>query len=585
MAIEICSTKRKVRRFLSYDGEWVPGSLELRIIGVYDGNRYRSYPSVRTFLSAELSSENRGAWFFAHAGGLADVQFVLEELVKNPRYATHVVRASFSGSSAIIVRVTQGKNSWIFVDSYWLIRDKLSNIAKMIGMEKGGPDDDWSEEQVQNWYATVPFEELRQYNANDCIILWRAIDAFETALLSLGGQLQMTQASSAMQLFRRKYLTRRIETSDAINDKIDGSYFASRVEVFFRGEVLDSNYFDINSSFPFSMTFPCPGECIGVDRRLPVFEDRIFFSDVEFTVPDCYLTPIPIRAGGRLFFPSGRWRSWLSVVDIELLLREGGQVHKVYQTYHFEPFHDLAAFARDLYARRKATDDPVEKIVYKIMLNSVYGKYVESPEKSTIHIHPNERTLERLTFDDMLFPGAYEETLVVPVPHRWVPIGSHIVALSRATLYGFLGMTRHFHYCDTDGFSTTDLFPTGPNLGELKLEKKQKPNEVWRFVQAKLYRMGDKVKAKGFSLGWSDESPKKKQRAIELFEELLEGKDIQVTRMTRIRQNFMKGLVKPREEKVRKRVKDAMPKRCFDPKTGVSRPWTIKELKERGLLK
>lgn len=579
MAIEICTTKRKIRRFLTYDGEWVPGTLQLRILGVYDGKKYRSYASIRAFLAGELTSENRGAWFFAHAGGLADVQFVLEELVQNSRYAGHVIKASFSGSSAIIVRVTQGKNSWIFVDSYWLIRDKLANIAKMIGMEKGGPDDDMDEDQVQEWYRSVPLDELRRYNANDCVILWRAIDAFETALLSLGGQLQMTQASSAMQLFRRKYLNRRIETVDAINDKVEGSYFASRVEVF-RHEAFNTNYYDINSCFPHAMTFPCPGECIGSSRTLPVFQDQIFFSDVEFEVPDLYLTPIPKRAGGRLFFPTGRWRSWLSSVDVELLLREGGRIHKVHQTYHFEPFHDLAAFARDLYARRKATDDPVEKIVYKIMLNSVYGKFVESPEKTTVHIHPTEKTLSRLSFDNMLFPGAYEETMVVPVPHAWTPIGSHIVALGRATLYSFLGMTRHFHYCDTDGFSTLDEFVTGPELGELKLERRVKEA---KFVQAKLYRLDDKVKAKGFSLGWDENNVKKKARALELFEQLIEGGEVRVTRMARIRQNLAQGKVRPREDVVVKRVRNAMPKRCFDPKTGASRPWTVDELEKRGL--
>lgn len=582
MAIQIITSKRQIRRFLVYDAEWIPGTLQTRIVGVFDGNAYRSYKTFPDFLASELNSKNRGAWFYAHAGGMADVQFVFETLVTDPAYKGYTVKASFSGSSAIIVRISQGKNSWIFVDSYWLLRDKLANIAKMIGMEKTGPSEDCSEEEIAEWYATVPFDELRSYNANDCIVLWRAISTFETALLSLGGQLQMTLASCSMQLFRRKYLRRNIETVDAVNDKVAQAYIASRVEDF-RPRATDAYYYDINSSFPYSMTKPAPGELIGVDRSLPAFEGELFFSDVEIEVPDTYLTPAPARLGGRIFFPTGSWRSWFGVSDIEAILREGGKIKKVHQTYHFEPFHDLASFALDLYGRRRDTDDPVEKTVYKLLLNSLYGKFAESEEKTIIHIHPSAKTLSRLSFEDMLFPGAYQEVATVPIPHAWVPISAHITALSRDALFKFLGMTRRFFYCDTDGFATQDRFLTGKELGDLKLEKVQMPWEEWRFLQPKLYRLGDKVKAKGFSLGYDENRPKKKARAIELFESLERGEEITVRRMRRIRQNLAKGSVKPIEETVGKRVRGVLKKRCYDPRTGVSRPWTVDELRRKGL--
>ena len=575
MAIEIIEGKRRLRRFLAYDMEWIPGTLQIRIVGVYDGNRYFSFLTVGHFLGWALSKEHRGKWFYAHAGGLADVQFVLEELTQNPRFAGHTVRASFSGSSAIIVRVSKDKHCWTFVDSYWLLRDKLSEIAKMVDMQKTGPNrEDWTEEQISNWYATVPFEELRSYNANDCKILWRAIEAFQIAALDLGGQLQMTLASSAMYLFRRRYLQNRIETTDAINEKARLAYYAARVEVFRRDAPDPANYYDVNSLYPYAMTFPAPGEVIGIDRRLPLGEfDRLFMADVEIEVPDLYLTPIPARLGGRLFFPFGKWRTWLLSTDLNLLVMEGGRIHKVHQVYHFEPFHDLANFARDLYAKRVATEDPVERVTYKLLMNSLYGKFAESEEKSTIHIHPSENTLRRLTFDNMLFPGAWEETLTVPVPHVWVPISGHITAVGRATLYKFLGMTRRYHYCDTDGFSTNDKFSTSTDLGALKLERESK-GEKWQFVQPKLYRLGDKVKAKGFSL--------KRQRAVELFDDLIEGKEITVRRMRRIRENFRKGSSSPVEMNVIKRLNDSLPKRHFN-RQGISRPWSIKELKAKGL--
>lgn len=563
----------KHRRFNVYDLEWVPGTLQVRIVGVFDGEEYRHYPNVKAFLRGELSSRNRGRWFYAHAGGLADVQFVLEALVQDGSFE---VKASFSGSSAIIVHVRKGNNVWHFVDSYWLLRDKLANIAKVVHMEKSGPagEDDWDDEQIKEWYASVPMEKLVWYNENDCRILWRAIDAFETTLLELGGQLQMTLASCAMQLFRRHYLTRTIDTADPINRSSKESYFASRVEVF-RRDITDAHYYDINSSFPYAMTKPVPGNLIATTKRLPK-GDSLYTADVEIEVPEHYLTPMPARLAGRVFFPVGRWRGWFTNVDIELLQEEGGRILKVHEVMVFEPFLDLAAYATDLYTRRKNATTELEKVVYKLLLNSLYGKFAESELKDSLHINPSVKTLARLNPEDMLFPGAWIETSTVAVPHMHVPISAHITAQARRTLYRFLSHSNDFHYCDTDGFSTTALYHTGPELGELKLEREIKEGF---FVAPKVYRLDDKVKAKGFSLGWDEKKQKKKERAIALFEDLVANREIEVERMVRIRENFGKGRIAPCEKIVKKGLRGTNLTKRFTYPDGSTRPWHIDEIK------
>ena len=179
--------KRKLRRFLVYDFEWVPGSLEMRLCGLYDGQQYQSTTSINDFLNLALTSANRGAWFYAHAGGLADIQFIFEALAHDTRYR---VRASFSGSSAIIVRISQGKNNWTFIDSYWLLRSPLKAIGEWVGIEKPYAD------ETREWYASVDLATLRHRNKLDCIILYQALLAFEVAILDEGGQLQATLAST-----------------------------------------------------------------------------------------------------------------------------------------------------------------------------------------------------------------------------------------------------------------------------------------------------------------------------------------------------------------------------------------------------
>lgn len=569
--LTIIKRKRKIRDYLTYDLEWIPGDLKLRLFGVYDKARgYRCYQSVRAFLYNELTSKNRGKWFFAHAGGLADFQFVLEELAKREQFQ---VRACFSGSSAIIVHVSRGKNAWHFVDSYWLLRDKLEEIAKWIGTEKGAQEQRRTKEQAKEFYAGAPLYDLMKYNEQDCKILWDAIDLMQDVLYDLGGQLQMTLASSAMFLFRRRFLSGDIETNWSVNNSAEKAYFASRVEVL-NSDCYNADYFDINSSFPYAMTKPCPGELIDITRSLP--DHGIYMADVTIDIPECYLPPIPMRLCGRLFFATGSWRCWLTSIDIELLQREGGRIMRVWQVKHFAPFHDLTEYALTLYNMRKKASTPFERTAFKLLLNSLYGKFAERREKTSIHVNPEK--IDRDNWE-MLFPGAWLYDRIVPVPHRHVPISAHITARARQTIYEYMSDCREVHYCDTDGFSTTSKLVTGNELGDLKLEKRIRHGH---FVQPKVYRLegqdrnsnggwselGDRgVKAKGFS-----------GMDVPRFERLLEGQAIEYERMRRIKELARRGDFRPREDVIFKRLKqEALPKRFMYP-DGHTRPWQIKEL-------
>ena len=364
MAITIINRKARVRNIVTYDMEWVPGTPErgmpsklnqVRMVGAYDDERgYRCYTNVRDFLRGELVKRNRGRWFYAHAGGMADVQFILEEVMKinqENRKAVFEVKASFSGSSAIIVHLKfKGtKDVYHFIDSFWLMRTSLEKIGKWVGIEKGAKEERRTKEEAKKYYATASFEDLKIYNEKDCVILFKAISHFENVLLDMGSQLQMTQASSAMQLFRRSYLKTDIPTSPKSNEIARKSYFASRVEVF-SSQCEKAHYFDINSSFPYAMTKPCPGGLMSVNKRVENLDDEttIFIADCEIEVADSYITSMPYRVNNRVFFPTGRWRAWVTSIDLGLLLREGGRLLKVHEVHNFHPFYDLAQYAKDI---------------------------------------------------------------------------------------------------------------------------------------------------------------------------------------------------------------------------------------------
>ncbi len=609
MGIQVIRRKANVRRFLTYDLEWVPGTPKyqapskldrVRMVGCFDGKKYRCHKTVRDFLREELNSENRGCWFFAHAGGMADVQFILEEVISINNANQHQVfevKASFSGSSAIIVHIKfkNSKNVFHFIDSYWLLRTSLAKIGAWIGMGKLDAEKRRTKAEIKDYYTNTPFEELRVYNQRDCEILWKAIDHFENVLLDMGSQLQMTQASCAMQLFRRKYLKNDIPTSERVNEIARKSYFASRVEPFVT-DCEDAYLYDINSSFPYAMTFPCPGRLRQSDMNIGD-EDDLFIADVEIEVPENYLTPMPFRSDGRVFFPTGRWRNWVTSVDLHLLLREGGRLLKVHEVTHFEEMGDLADYARDLY-RMRTQSEGFEKEVYKITLNSLYGKFAESPDKQTMHIDPPAEMLAMLDPDMELFPGCWLVENSVAVPHMHVPISSHITAFARRTLYDLMGFCGNCYYVDTDSIATDELLVTGSGLGEIKLEKNIAKGQ---FVQAKLYRI-EGTDDKGKELGERDEKGdiipdpdtglptgliKAKgysKLTVKQFLGLIDGESVDFERMTRLRDLYRRQELQPEETVVRKFLRNSTLTKRFMYPDGRSRPWTIEELKSGTIL-
>jgi hypothetical protein len=594
--------------------------------------RFLCFDTVRELNEFVLSSENRGRWIYAHAGGLADMEFVLDDLfaelktnldartnlakviisdelkakgiskVEDYVKGSWKIRASFSGSSAIIIHVSRGKNAWHFLDSYWLFRDSLASIGKAIGIKKGDSPlaveflkkrfnkssfDELDGDELEAFYRDAPIDVLKSYNRTDCEILWKAIAEFEREILELGGQLQQTIASTGMNLIRRAYLKAPIYTSDRINQIAEQAYSSSRVEVVSRN-IEDCSGYDINSSFPFSMTLAQPGCLREVRTTLPDddSDECIYLADVTIEVPDMSLPPLPFRQQGRVFFPVGRWRAWFDSTDIRLAVREGCTIHKVHEVYVFEPFYDLRDFVLEIYGRRAATKDAFRKLLYKYLLNCPYGKFAEGVWKQEMLINPDKIERDKL---QLLQPGIWLAEKKATIAHRHVPISCHITALSRRLLYDYgkacYEQGKPSAYFDTDSlFTKADLPVDETKLGALKLEKKL----TWaEFFVPKIYRgegfeLGKEgqwkpiqiTKAKGFSLG-----RKARGEAWERFNQIASGDRIGIQRQVRMRELYRTGETAPIDVLVVKALMFEMLTKRFHYPDGETRPWSIDELK------
>jgi DNA polymerase type B, organellar and viral len=625
MSLTQVLSKPATRRFAVYDLEWVPETYAFRLAGTYDGATYTSFTTVEALLNHMMAPERKGWWWYAHAGGLADIHFLLQKLQEKQNI---LVEGTFSGSSAISIKITWHGHTTTLLDSYWLLRDKLAHLAPYTGLAKGtgswkcasypacghvgapcaeAPKCGCEVGPQPLCMFTAPLSVLREYNALDCKILYSAIEMFQETLLDMGSQLQSTIASTAMRLFRTRYLSGPIVTSTFDNDVIRASYVASRVEVFRTILDIDSpqdlqrpleggkrpkvKYYDFNSMFPCAMTQPLPGALLSHGKTLPPDSSTLYFANAYVTVPEMYLPPLGATGkDGRIFFPTGSWRGWFSRADLELLERVGGRVESVQECYRFHAQTDLASYALDLYDRRaraKKAGQSFLALVLKFLLNSCYGKFGEKRTKCRMVLHPRSEACPHegahdtmrggfmvATCVEALFPGVILITEEKDVPHEHVPIASTITSLARATLYGALAQCgEDLYYCDTDSLLTGKTLPTGDALGELKLEYEVSKG---RFIQPKLYEIDGTVRSKGFARMTPAE-----------FNQLVEGQALEVERMMRVKDTArhlaaLGGTFGARTKKFDKRIHvgSSRPKRRAVAGGG-TRPWTYEETQKK----
>lgn len=588
--ITVIRSDVKIRQFVVFDLEWHPKTLKLRLIGLDDGQRYRHWDAERLgqkgaiagFMREVLTRKYENKWIFAHWGGATDLCFFLAFFLEHG----FQVDLRFSGSSAVFCEVRKGRRKWRFCDSFFLLRAPLRAIMEKIGMKKGGAE---GEEEI----FTAKMSELREYNANDCRGLYVAVDRFQDRMRAMGGEMMPTIAATAMRLFRRKYLRHDIHTDGQYNLIARQAYASARVEVF-KKRIENAYQYDFNSSFPSSMLLPAPGSFKETAFRVPK-EGDLFLVDCTFQVPECPFPPIPFRAGGKVFFPTGTWRQWLSGVDFRVLERHG-KIDQVHEVLLYEGNDDMAGYVREIYEHRRQAIDAFDREIDKLLMNSLYGKWAERADKFVVILGSGrdvQSFLDEGLDADELFPGAIRVMQHHELEHEHVPFSEHVTAHSRTKLLHLLHQAPDAAYCDCDSGTSSIVLPVSDRLGDIKREK---DIHVGRYHAAKFYttdgtddkgRRGMTVKAKGFSKILDDETGKQRKLTPADFDKLVAGGSVTMERMARPREMLRdvglkdekkRKALDPRLSLIEKRLATFDEKRCFSPDGSESRPWSVTEL-------
>ncbi len=511
--------KREWPPIAVYDIEaenWV----DVTLLGHVDelGNR-KVFKTVKAYLDWLFGPEFKSDHVWAHWGGHYDHRFIIH-------YATtkgwnwETVQ---SGNTIIIVTIRHSNGKEIkFCESARLMPDSVARIGKTVGLAKLDVDRSHIEKLTQS--------ELEEYCLRDCDIVLRGLQYLKKALSDVGADFAYTLASIASRWVRRSdvldwhrfYNENNYEKNYSDNMLLSDnfclpSYFGGRVEVFKRGTFKKPlYYYDIRSSYPWSMLQDLPTYFVGfknpLNRNDTSLTSRMGISDCTVTVPDTVHIPVlGLKHKNKLVFPTGTIRGRWTNLELVKAIEQGAKV-RIHAQAVFEPKPFLRPFVNTFYQlRQKSIDegDGFRSYAYKILLNSLYGKLIESVERSrtifgvrnvskAMRIYSSEGSEknEKGYVKPTHVPGVYSVITESDGAFRHVAAGSYVTARSRLRLLEGMELAvklgGEIYYCDTDSI-VTDIDMGNhelmqDSLGSFKLERELSEGE---FISPKVYRVVD----------------------------------------------------------------------------------------------
>jgi len=395
-----------------------------------------------------------------------------------------------------------------FIDSFNYFKTSLEDLARQIGMEKVDIEEYKLSPEEWNKRLLVDGDERVR---RDTEILYNYFMKF----LDMGFIYGSTIASTSFRTFRARYLKGKISMRKA--DLIPAllSYRGGRVEAYRINKWYKINGYDINSLYPFVMRnnrFSVEFESEIDNLNLEYVEKNLngynflINCDFEFS-KDSERIPIMVRDDKSFKLVEKRKAKnvWITSSELMAGLNEGGEftIHKGLMYKSRVIFKD---FIDEFYKFKKEAKTKFERNFYKLIMNSLYGKFGQhNAEVLILRDKDVKDYILRIAFKNqssiVRFDGktfiihdkdyiTYRDDSDLKTAVYPVLIASEVTAYARLVNFYWqkrIGFDKVL-YTDTDSFYTfSDVeLPTSDELGDLK---KEYSNAYARFFGAKDYEI------------------------------------------------------------------------------------------------
>ena len=396
-------------------------------------------------------------------------------------------------------------------------RMSLQEIGESLGVPKLSPDDG-----------------LEAYCYRDVEILRLSyFYLFDLSEKLAGVTPGRTLATMAMRIFRAGFYKRKRQVQGSLHSNNvtraeQIAYLGGRVDTFYKGDPGRTVYkYDVNSLYPSIMLEDVPiryVQLMGADEFDKMIRGGfygyksyigLYKLDVDVNTEE-FLAVDGIFHDGRLTFPTGTYTIWCWQPMAEIYWKLG-YIRKCHRICAYDREPIFKEYVETLYQMRRDTDNPHLNLLYKLLMNSLYGKFGQRQYHKWKEASQTEYDWFRYDHDMQFEEDFYGTTYKywqhgpklyrtykdnLPAPESVLSIAGYITARGRAKLWytmdSILKRGGNVYMCDTDSVVSDILLPddevSDTELGKWKLEK---VTDNAYFYSPKDYVMDDKYVIKG----------------------------------------------------------------------------------------
>lgn len=386
-----------------------------------------------------------------------------------------------------------------FRDSLNLLPGKLVELAKSLCPDLGTKGCIDYDKVTVDKLVTMR-KELVDYMKQDIYLLGGVLQKAQGILRDLYKvdiESKITLSSLALHIFRLRYYDASsfpIHIPNRNEDNfIRNAYYGGHTDVY-KPHGEDLYYYDVNSLYPFIMKeYPMPSgkPTWHGDLEWDDLKDKLGFIEAHVVCPKTINKPLlPYRdKKGILLFPTGEFMGTYYSEELKYA-REIGYTVTLFSGYLFDkkesPFGDFVSALFNSRSKAKKEGNEALSYVYKILMNSLYGRFGINPKSTITEICDTEEYKRLLRFKDFIFTDVLTENCHVVSYHSntvndaWDPPKNSAVQLAAAiTSYARIYMHPYTsredsYYTDTDSVVLSKPLPeelvSSSILGKFKLE-------------------------------------------------------------------------------------------------------------------
>lgn len=405
-----------------------------------------------------------------------DVQYCEQKEKVYPSFDTLI---DDMGSWFTVTYHLSKSQSFRFIDSLKVLPFTVQKIAEDFELEYKKGKIDYSDYVVN--------EETLEYVYNDVRIIALALSEVKAEGID-----KLTTASSAYKYYESLHTEYYMPTNfpslplDFLQ-KFRSAYRGGRSQVNerYKGLILENvRRYDINSMYPYIMSeLPLPyGNPIPI-TKIGKYKFELYHLKLQFFLKEGHI-PTLLRKGGTFsrdtYYTSTEEieEFYISNIDFQLLLKHYDITHmEVIEMYGFYTSTIMFRSYVNYWYNMKQTSKGAKRIVCKLMLNALYGKFGTNP----ILRHKIPKYENNLEFD----LSEDEEG-----KHYYLPVAIAVTSWAHYLIDTAICKTgyENFVYCDTDSVHTLGELPSemvdSKELGKFKLEAIE---EKSKYVRQKTY--------------------------------------------------------------------------------------------------